>query len=61
VLPDFIEAAFPLAAEIGVEFLTMALPNGDSAPAGIAATLFHTHLAQSVVSRGLAGSRPVEV
>ena len=30
VLPDFIEAVFPLAAKVGVEFLTMALPATDS-------------------------------
>ena len=30
VLPDFIEAAFPLAAQVGAEFLTMALPTADS-------------------------------
>ncbi len=30
VLPDFIEAVFPLAAQMGVEFLTMALPATDS-------------------------------
>jgi hypothetical protein len=30
LLPHFIEAAFPLAAENGVEFLTLALPTADS-------------------------------
>jgi hypothetical protein len=30
VLPQFVEAAFPLAAEFGVEFLTVALPTTDS-------------------------------
>jgi len=30
VLPDFIEAVFPLAAQVGVEFLTMALPTTES-------------------------------
>jgi hypothetical protein len=30
ILPDFIEAAFPLAAQAGVEFVTLALPTTDS-------------------------------
>ena len=30
LLPDFIEAAFPLAREIGAEFLTLALPSTDA-------------------------------
>lgn len=30
VLPEFIEAVFPLAAQVGVEFLTMALPTTDT-------------------------------
>jgi len=29
ILPDFVEAAFPLAAQAGVEFLTLALPASD--------------------------------
>jgi hypothetical protein len=29
-LPDFIEAFFPLASQIGIEFLTLALPTQDS-------------------------------
>jgi hypothetical protein len=30
ILPDFIEAVFPLAAQVDVEFLTVALPTTDS-------------------------------
>ena len=42
MLPDFIEAFFPLAAEIGIEFLTLALPATDARLPGLRAR-FSTH------------------